>query len=331
MAFGTCDNASAQKVSPLPGRAARVADLAQKYASFEAETPSGKLVFKGEGAITATPWEQRAMAEWASLVYAEANSGRTGAAWGLALTYSRQGGIAGFCDTLTVYLDGEALVSSCKGNQSGGGKTIWLSSNQLHALYTWVDGLKSFDYQHKDPAVADAMTVQLMLAGTGKVDNSEADVQAMAGLAQDLLGQARVTPDAAGMESARQTLQGYLEALAAKDYNRAAGFYGGDYQTLIDMNPDRDPADHLGLLETGCTNNGFVCNLNIKNIVEEAQLSPTDFRITVELQNPDGSLFSLGPCCGASPEEEPPVTQFDFRVENSNGTFQVMDLPVYVP
>jgi len=38
----------------------------------------------------------RAVAEWARLIFDVAESGRSGAAWGLALSWHREGGIAGF-------------------------------------------------------------------------------------------------------------------------------------------------------------------------------------------------------------------------------------------
>jgi hypothetical protein len=52
----------------------------------------------------------------------------------------------------------------------------------------------------------------------------------------------------------------------------------------------------------------------------------------VEFNNPDGSLFVLGPCCGASETEMPPVSQFEYGVaRNADGKFLVMELPPYVP
>jgi hypothetical protein len=46
----------------------------------------------------------------------------------------------------------------------------------------------------------------------------------------------------------------------------------------------------------------------------------------------DGSLFVLGPCCGANETEMPPVSQFEYKVtRDASGQFVVMDLPPYVP
>jgi hypothetical protein len=85
------------------------------------------------------------------------------------------------------------------------------------------------------------------------------------------------------------------------------------------------------LFEDACTRNGFVCSLALRNFVHEAQLSETEFRLTVELQTADGALFALGPCCGEDPNSSPPLTQFDFHVQWMDDKFLVMDLPVYVP
>jgi hypothetical protein len=48
--------------------------------------------------------------------------------------------------------------------------------------------------------------------------------------------------------------------------------------------------------------------------------------------NPDGSRFVLGPCCGATEEEMPPVDVFTVRVNcESDDRCQVLDLPPWVP
>ena len=76
--------------------------------------------------------------------------------------------------------------------------------------------------------------------------------------------------------------------------------------------------------------NGLKC-LSIRTIVCEEEVSPTEFRFTVEFTNYDGSLFVLGPCCGATETEMPPQTQFVYTVKRVEDRFLVQDLPVYVP
>ena len=62
------------------------------------------------------------------------------------------------------------------------------------------------------------------------------------------------------------------------------------------------------------------------------QLVEDAYIFQVEFNNPDGSLFVLGPCCGATETEMPPVSQFQFTViRNADGRFVVMNTPPYVP
>jgi hypothetical protein len=52
----------------------------------------------------------------------------------------------------------------------------------------------------------------------------------------------------------------------------------------------------------------------------------------VEFNNPDGSLFVRGPCCGATETEMPPESQFEYTVtKNAEGKFVVLNTPPYVP
>ena len=133
------------------------------------------------------------------------------------------------------------------------------------------------------------------------------------------------------VDAVRQTLEQYFAFLVNGQYDQAVNLYGGSYEWLIPNNPDIDPANKAALFEAGCRHNGLVCSLTIKDIVSAEQLSPEQIRFTVEFQNSDGSLFILGPCCGATEEEMPPVSQFNYLVQKVDGAWLVMDLPVYVP
>ncbi len=183
----------------------------------------------------------------------------------------------------------------------------------------------------QDPATADAMQIRMAFSGSGAGKASDQDIQAMQNMAQDILNQLSFAPDPMRALAARKALEAYLIAVRESRYADAAALYGGDPQTLIDWNPDMDPNDLPVLFEKGCTQNGLVCNLSIARYVEETQVSPTDYRFSVELSNPDGSPFSRGPCCGADPQTNPPETRFDFTVREIDGEYKVLDLPVYVP
>ncbi len=102
----------------------------------------------------------------------------------LALTWHREGGIAGFCDDLQIYLAGEVLGSSCKnGDVYPPGQ---LTADELRQLTTWVTSFGAVVLESKDPAVADAMTLRLTLNGSGSGQPAEADKTALYTWAQTI-------------------------------------------------------------------------------------------------------------------------------------------------
>ncbi len=130
-------------------------------------------------------------------------------------------------------------------------------------------------------------------------------------------------------EAAQQALVDYFTALSQEQYSKAIALYGGSYESLIAMNPDINSFDLDRLWENGCTVNGLQC-LAVLSATLKEQVGNT-FVFTVEFSKPDGSRFVLGPCCGASETEMPPVGQFEYRVEKINDGYRVLDLPVFVP
>ena len=101
----------------------------------------------------------------------------------LALTWKRNGGIAGFCDNLTVYLSGEVSGDNCKADVRNGK----LLSTEMTQLETWITQFGQINLDASDPANAsDRMTRQLSLFGNGGAQPSRADPQALFSWAQDL-------------------------------------------------------------------------------------------------------------------------------------------------
>lgn len=185
LASGACGMPQQPLKWQSPEHKAQYGYFTETYATFSAETPAGKLQFTGKGARKASLSEQRAIAEWVQIVVEAAAGSGAGANAGLALSWHREGGIAGFCDDLIIYRSGAAQASTCRGSARllGAG---YLSASQLDQLFAWLDGLKSFSQKSTDPAKADAMTIQLLLNGTGINTASEVQQQAMQLLAQDV-------------------------------------------------------------------------------------------------------------------------------------------------
>ncbi len=101
----------------------------------------------------------------------------------LALTWKRNGGIAGFCDSLTVYLSGEVSGDNCKADLRNG---ILLPA-EMTQLEKWVMQFGQVNLDASDPVNAsDRMTRQVSLFGNGSAQPSSADQQSLITWAQDL-------------------------------------------------------------------------------------------------------------------------------------------------
>ena len=145
-------------------------------------------------------------------------------------------------------------------------------------------------------------------------------------------------PDPA--QEASAVLEDYLNSLAFGGsglgyytYEQAAELYGGSYDGLIDLNPEVDPGSHAALLRNACEVNGFQCLRLHEVLSSRTMLGPDgsyEIHLTIQLEDPSRVIFLTGLCCGSG--DAPPQTEFDFTVRRSaDGTFQVLDLPPYVP
>jgi hypothetical protein len=129
---------------------------------------------------------------------------------------------------------------------------------------------------------------------------------------------------------AHDILVNFLTLLYTKNYAEATPLYGGEYESLEVFNPQINRADHVALWTWVCENQLLQC-LEVRSTEFLHQEGDT-YVFQVEFSNPDGSLFVLGPCCGANETEMPPVSQFEFTVtRNAAGKFVVMNTPPYVP
>lgn len=186
VAFGPCGGVLMTGLFASEQRARDLVEFRQTYAGFMASTAAGEMTFDGEGDRTATPAEQRMIAEWARLVVLEAAAGRSGASYGLLLAWHREGGIAGFCDDLTVYVTGDVYAASCPGQEPEDLGHMRLDADQLAQIYAWMDQFESFEYEETDPATADAMTIRLVFTGLGTTEPGPAEQRAMLEFASNL-------------------------------------------------------------------------------------------------------------------------------------------------
>jgi hypothetical protein len=108
----------------------------------------------------------------------------------LALTWQREGGIAGFCDSLEIYLSGEVYSSSCKAGWTMESLGQVLSAAQLAQFKDWMTqyGRVNLD-ESTPPGTADGMQIKLSLNGTGDQQPTQAEQQAMQDWAQAVYNQ----------------------------------------------------------------------------------------------------------------------------------------------
>ncbi len=331
VAFGECNAPMITAQLTSEDRQADLEYFTEAYFPFQADTPAGKIVFTGKGTQKPTLAEKRMVAEWARLVYMEALAGRSGASYGLSLAWHREGGIAGFCDDISVYLTGEIYATSCKSGAATGLGRSRLDAAQLAQIFAWVDKFKAFEISLSDgEGVMDSMTTYLAFSGAGDEQPTEEDQQAILKFAAELYAGFSPAGANADIDLARRALFIFFQFLHDGSYQEATEYFGGSYDTLVSMNPDLPPQDFEALLENGCRNNGLQCIL-VDKVVEEEQTSAQEFKFTVEFKNEDGVLFTLGPCCGEDATVQPLKSQFVYTVVKDGDRFLVQELPQYVP
>jgi hypothetical protein len=133
---------------------------------------------------------------------------------------------------------------------------------------------------------------------------------------------------ASDLEIARNALLAFFTDLHDGQYSQAAAYYGGPPEAVAMPNPDSPPTDPGQFWQEACALSQC---LQVAGIVGEEQAAPDEFHFLIEFMWDNGTLFVLGPCCGASEADMPPVWQFPYTVRVIEGQFVVMEPPQYVP
>ena len=103
------------------------------------------------------------------------------------LVWKREGGIAGFCDTLVVFRSGEVLTSSCKGEGKMSTFADLLTSEKIQQFNDWTTTLGEVKLDASDPkGIADQMIITLEFFGMSTKEPTESEQQALFEFAQDL-------------------------------------------------------------------------------------------------------------------------------------------------
>jgi hypothetical protein len=106
-----------------------------------------------------------------------------------ALLWKREGGIAGFCDTLVVFRSGEVFTSKCNTQSEGRMGTLagLLTAPERQQFNDWTTRFGEVKLDASDPkGVADQMIVTLEFNGMGSGSPTESEQQVLFKFAQDL-------------------------------------------------------------------------------------------------------------------------------------------------
>lgn len=107
----------------------------------------------------------------------------------LALVWTREGGIAGFCNRMTVFLSGEVYASDCHTQPEGTTKLFadLMTAGEQEHFFNWVRELEQVSLDASDPeGVSDRMIVALEFYGNGQSQPTTADQRALFEFAQNL-------------------------------------------------------------------------------------------------------------------------------------------------
>jgi hypothetical protein len=200
------EEASAPTESPLeltPVEEAAVAQLAESsgisssditvVSTEEAEWPDGCLGIQMEGLmctqVIVPGFRVILEANGREVEYRTNEDGTQVRPATLLMTWTREGGIAGFCDHLTAYLSGEVYKTSCKSDQPVEESLIAvLSEAEIEELNGWIESYGHVNIDASDPkGVSDRMVVTLEFMGLGKQETiTAANEQELLNFAQSL-------------------------------------------------------------------------------------------------------------------------------------------------
>lgn len=106
---------------------------------------------------------------------------------GGGFVWRREGGIAGFCDVVTVAAGGEATVATCRSDPPDALGSVELTGWQSAVLDDLLSRLGSFEQEQSDPGTADALLISITFSGGGDGQPTDEDIAAIEALATEVL------------------------------------------------------------------------------------------------------------------------------------------------
>lgn len=129
---------------------------------------------------------------------------------------------------------------------------------------------------------------------------------------------------------AQALLQRFFDLLYAREYADAARLFGDDYRTLWPFtNFEVAQGDATAIWRNVCERRALQC-LPVQSI-RPGMHTERAFEFIVTFENPDGSTFTRGPCCGGNATDQPPISEFRYTVVESGGRLWATGAPPLMP
>lgn len=131
-------------------------------------------------------------------------------------------------------------------------------------------------------------------------------------------------------QKAATTLTTFFDYLNKNEFDKAVSLTDPNDTSFWDAVKiyAQDAKDMPGILKNYCTATQTCLQANVTKITPGAN---GEYKLAVQFLNKDGTTYIFGPCCGATEEEMPSVSTFDFTVKKINGIFKVTTPPLYRP
>jgi hypothetical protein len=145
------------------------------------------------------------------------------------------------------------------------------------------------------------------------------------------VGKAIATLNSVEERAAALALTQFFSLLTNGAYDEAVALFSPDQDGLASIGsftPAEEQADRARILSNYCT---AVQSCLPVTILSSDMPAKDEFIFKVNFIKDDGTVWRLGPCCGATEEEMPPVSEFSYTVKKIAGRWQVVTPPQYQP
>jgi len=128
------------------------------------------------------------------------------------------------------------------------------------------------------------------------------------------------------LNEAQETLITFCDLASSEKYEEAAELLAPEVFNAIAFNKYK--SHNFQILEYYCDSIGTCLETEV---ISYEQVTEGHYIFTVKFINSDGSEFVRGLCCGATGEEMPPGTEFEYHVKKIADEYKITTPPLWIP